>query len=97
MALGGFNGTDPILTVKELKQMIKDGKIKYFYLPSNNKGSSSDVVTWIEKNGTKVDSSKWGGETTSTDATTSASTKQDGGRMQGGPGGQSGGTLYKLN
>lgn len=100
MALGGFNGTDPILTVKELKQMIKDGKIKYFYLPSNNKGSSSDVVTWIEENGTKVDSSEWGGETTSTDATTSASSTQDGfggGGMQGGPGGQSGGTLYKLN
>ncbi|AQY50651.1 ArnT family glycosyltransferase [Paenilisteria weihenstephanensis] len=100
MALGGFNGTDPILTVKELKQMIKDGKIKYFYLPSNNKGSSSDVVTWIKKNGTEVDSSEWSSETTSTaDATTSATTSenmQGGGGMQGGAGGQSGGTLYKL-
>lgn len=97
MALGGFNGTDPILTVKELKQMIKDGKIKYFYLPSNNKASNSDVVAWIEENGTKVDSSEWSDETT-TDATTSATTggnSQRGG-MQGGPGGQSGGTLYKL-
>ncbi|WP_376701069.1 glycosyltransferase family 39 protein [Listeria grandensis] len=99
MALGGFNGTDPILTVKELKQMIKDGKIKYFYLPSNNKGSSSDVVKWIEENGTKVDSSEWSDQTT--DVTTSATTSQNfpsRGGMQGGPGGgQSGGTLYKLS
>ncbi|WP_260447277.1 ArnT family glycosyltransferase [Listeria newyorkensis] len=99
MALGGFNGTDPILTVKELKQMIKDGKIKYFYLPSNNKASNSDVVAWIEENGTKVDSSEWSDETTTTDATTSATTggnSQRGGMQGGPPGGQSGGTLYKL-
>ncbi|EUJ23838.1 dolichyl-phosphate-mannose-protein mannosyltransferase family protein [Listeria grandensis FSL F6-0971] len=99
MALGGFNGTDPILTVDELKQMIKDGKIKYFYLPSNNKGSSSDVVKWVEENGTKVNNSEWSDQTT--DVTTSATTSQNfpsRGGMQGGPGGgKSGGTLYKLN
>lgn len=31
MALGGFNGTDPILTVNKLKALIQQGKVKYFY------------------------------------------------------------------
>lgn len=40
MALGGFNGTDPILMVSELKKLIKEGKVKYFLLSSDNSGLS---------------------------------------------------------
>lgn len=32
MALGGFTGTDPILTTSELQTLIKEGQVKYFLL-----------------------------------------------------------------
>ncbi|WP_167629905.1 glycosyltransferase family 39 protein [Listeria valentina] len=95
LALGGFNGTDPTLTVKELKQMIKDGELKYFYLPSNSKAADSSVIKWIEKNGTEVDASEYGGDT---DATSSASKTRTSGQSGGMPGtnGTGNGTLYLL-
>ncbi|ELA3086404.1 mannosyltransferase, partial [Listeria monocytogenes] len=95
MALGGFNGTDPTLTVKQLKQMIQAGEIKYFYLPSNSKASDSDVVKWIQENGTEIDSSKWSSSGSTDDDTTSSASFN----MQGGAQGMNGtgtGTLYQL-
>ncbi|EAE5920932.1 mannosyltransferase [Listeria monocytogenes] len=95
MALGGFNGTDPTLTVKQLKQMIQAGEIKYFYLPSNSKASDSDVVKWIQENGIEIDSSKWSSSGSTDDDTTSSASFN----MQGGAQGMNGtgtGTLYQL-
>ncbi|MBC2011542.1 glycosyltransferase family 39 protein [Listeria marthii] len=95
MALGGFNGTDPTLTVKQLKQMIKSGEIKYFYLPSNSKASDSDVVKWIQENGTEIDQSEWSSSTSTDDDTTSSASQNTNG---GAPGmnGSGEGTLYQL-
>ncbi|UHP11005.1 glycosyltransferase family 39 protein [Listeria marthii] len=95
MALGGFNGTDPTLTVKQLKQMIKSGEIKYFYLPSNSKASDSDVVKWIQENGTEIDQSEWSSSTSTDDDTTSSASQNANG---GAPGmnGSGEGTLYQL-
>lgn len=95
MALGGFNGTDPTLTVKQLKQMIQSGEIKYFYLPSNSKASDSDVVKWIQENGTKIDQSEWSSSSSTDDDTTSSASPNTRG---GAPGmnGSGEGTLYQL-
>lgn len=95
MALGGFNGTDPTLTVKQLKQMIQSGEIKYFYLPSNSKASDSDVVKWIQENGTEIDQSEWSSSTSTDDDTTSSASPNTRG---GAPGmnGSGEGTLYQL-
>ncbi|MBC1483010.1 glycosyltransferase family 39 protein [Listeria sp. FSL L7-1509] len=91
MALGGFNGTDPTITVKELKKMIKHEEIKYFYLPTNSKSSDSDVVKWIEENGTKIASDEWSSSTSTNESTSENS-------VSGMPGanGTGGGTLYQL-
>ncbi|WP_310321642.1 ArnT family glycosyltransferase [Priestia megaterium] len=59
MAMGGFSGSDPILTVSKLKAMIKKGEVKYFYLSRMGKGGQSDVITWIKENSKEVPSSKW--------------------------------------
>ncbi|MCD2224257.1 glycosyltransferase family 39 protein [Listeria cossartiae] len=95
MALGGFNGTDPTLTVKQLKQMIQSGEIKYFYLPSNSKASDSDVVKWIQENGTEIDQSEWSSSSSTDDDTTSSASQNTNG---GAPGmnGSGEGTLYQL-
>lgn len=96
--MGGFNGTDPTLTVSELKKMIKNGEIKYFYVPSNSKASDSAVIEWIEENGTAIDSSEYGSTvSTNTDANSSATqTTNGGGGGAAGMNGTGNGTLYLL-
>ncbi|MDO7345520.1 glycosyltransferase family 39 protein [Bacillus stercoris] len=86
MAMGGFNGTDPILTVSELKKLIKEGKVKYFLLSENNSGNS-ELVSWIKKNGKEISSEEYSSSSNSTN-----STQQ--GMMRRGPGGESQQTLY---
>lgn len=85
MAMGGFNGTDPTLTVNEFKTMIQNGEIKYFYIPANSKAANSDIITWIEENATPIDSSEY----SSADTTSRA----NGGQGMNGTGN---GTLYLL-
>ena len=66
MAMGGFSGSDPILTVDKLKQMIANKEIKYVLLSSGGPGGgSSDVQTWIRSNGTAIPSSEWQSSTDS--------------------------------
>lgn len=68
MALGGFNGTDPSITLTEFKKLVKEGKIKYFYSggkgmmggnSENTTGATGEIekiVKWIEANAKTVSS-----------------------------------------
>ncbi|EKF35777.1 MULTISPECIES: glycosyltransferase family 39 protein [Bacillus] len=66
MALGGFNGTDPILTVKKLKTLIQQGKVKYFLLQDNQSSGNSDLVSWIKSHGTAISSEEYKDQSSST-------------------------------
>ncbi|WP_412055695.1 ArnT family glycosyltransferase [Bacillus haynesii] len=88
MALGGFNGTDPILSVSELKNLVKEGKVKYFLIGDNNSGNS-ELVSWIKENGTEISSDEYSSTTNSTDSSAQQGTR-------GGPGGRPQQTLYKV-
>ena len=68
LAMGGFTGSDPALTVDELKALVSEGKLRYVLVgggggPSGggpgggggNGGGSSSVLAWVEANGTTVD------------------------------------------
>lgn len=88
MPMGGFNGSDDILTVDKLEQMVADKKVKFFLIGSGagGRGGSSDVTNWIIANSTEVPKADW----------------QDGTSAQGGPqGGAMGGgndrALYEIN
>ncbi len=59
MALGGFNGTDPILNVNKLKALIQQGKVKYFLLPDNQSSANSKLVSWIKSHGTVISSEEY--------------------------------------
>lgn len=60
MAMGGFSGSDPILTVDKLKQMVANKEIKYFLSSSGGSGGgSSDVQAWIQQNGKVVPQTEW--------------------------------------
>ena len=58
-ALGGFNGSDPVLTLAQFKEYVASGKIKYYVTSSNGMGGggpggSSEIVSWIKQNATVV-------------------------------------------
>ncbi|TPR12938.1 glycosyltransferase family 39 protein [Apilactobacillus timberlakei] len=65
MAMGGFNGTDPAITLSKFKQLVKSGQIKY-YLDGGKSGSTnSSIVNWIKKHGKKVSAKTYGGTSNS--------------------------------
>ncbi|HEV2583929.1 MAG TPA: glycosyltransferase family 39 protein, partial [Ktedonobacteraceae bacterium] len=64
MALGGFTGSDPILTTTQLAALVKSGEVRYFLVGGNGGGaggSQSALITWIKAHGTVVSSSQYGG------------------------------------
>ncbi|ANS77110.1 hypothetical protein AWM70_05990 [Paenibacillus yonginensis] len=62
ISLGGFSGSDPVLSVERLQELINSGQLKYIYL-SGGRGGNSTLTQWIEDHGTEVPSSEWGEET----------------------------------
>ncbi|WP_269775240.1 ArnT family glycosyltransferase [Bacillus siamensis] len=104
MAIGGFSGSDPAITLTQFKKLVKEGKVKYFLTSGMGKGGNNEIVEWVEKNGKKVSSDKW---QTSTDQKTknhdAADTKrsktsgENSSRLGGGPGGMNqSASLYEL-
>lgn len=68
MAMGGFSGSDPILTVDKVKRLVADKKVKFFLISSGNGGgfggnSSSAVMEWIRDNGTEIPRKEWSDST----------------------------------
>jgi 4-amino-4-deoxy-L-arabinose transferase-like glycosyltransferase len=53
MALGGFTGNDPILTVKQLAALVKQGTVRYFLVSGGGRGGpgrgNSALTTWIQQ------------------------------------------------
>lgn len=54
MAMGGFNGTDNAITLKQFKKLVKEGKIKYYYSGGKTGGNNNEIVSWIKKHAKKV-------------------------------------------
>lgn len=66
MAIGGFNGSDSTLTLSQLKQLVKQGKVRYYVVNSrqgksggpsgmSGPGGNSEIVSWVKSVGSKVD------------------------------------------
>ena len=66
MAVGGFIGSDPIATSEQLRQKVRDGEVRYFFLSATAGGLipsllRSDVpVAWVIKECAVVPVSGWG-------------------------------------
>ncbi|MHA6488040.1 glycosyltransferase family 39 protein [Bacillus cabrialesii] len=111
MAIGGFSGSDPAITLTQFKKLVKEGKVKYFLASGMGRGGNNDIVEWVEKNGKEVSSAKWqssSGQQSSSDqktenndsADTSSNSESSGenSQMGGGSGGMNQSvTLYELN
>jgi 4-amino-4-deoxy-L-arabinose transferase-like glycosyltransferase len=64
MALGGFSGSDPILTTTQLAALVKSGAVRFFLLNGSGgagPGGSGQgaLITWIKQHSTVVSSSQW--------------------------------------
>jgi 4-amino-4-deoxy-L-arabinose transferase-like glycosyltransferase len=68
IAMGGFTGSDPAMTVDKLKAYVASGELKYIVIGGDNRGGSanSDVTAWVKANGTVVDATEYGGTASST-------------------------------
>lgn len=94
MAMGGFNGTDPAITLAQFKKLVKSGQLKYYYSGGKSGSGNSEIVSWIKKHAKKVtlksSSSSAMGAATSTSSSKSSNSSnqpgQPGGNMAGGPG-----------
>jgi 4-amino-4-deoxy-L-arabinose transferase-like glycosyltransferase len=68
MSMGGFSGSDQILTEDSLKDLIDAGRIRYFLGSSSGGGGigsgNSGLFTWISANCAAVPAADWGGSTT---------------------------------
>src|SRR5947209_4618296 len=70
MTLGGFSGSDPILTTSQLAALVESGQVKYFLLNGSGgfgAGGSgqSALITWIQQHSKVVPSSQWQSSATS--------------------------------
>ncbi|NTU27979.1 glycosyltransferase family 39 protein [Bacillus tequilensis] len=110
MAIGGFSGSDPAITLTQFKKLVKEGKVKYFLSSGMGRGGNNDIVEWVQKNGKKVSSDKWQSKTDqqatfdqkteNADSADTSSSKVSGenGQMGGGPGGMNqSAALYELH
>ncbi len=62
MAMGGFSGSDPILTTSSLAALVKSGAIRFFLINGSGGGpggGQSSLTSWITSNCTAVPSSQY--------------------------------------
>ncbi|WP_309088466.1 glycosyltransferase family 39 protein [Domibacillus sp.] len=63
LAMGGFGGSDPAMTVKKLEEMTASGEVKFFMTSGGGPGGSqnSEVTEWIQEHCKEVTSDDWSG------------------------------------
>src|SRR5260370_34887960 len=64
MTLGGFSGTDPILTTSQLAALVESGQVKYFLINGSGGGGAGGsgqraLISRIHQHGKAVPSSQW--------------------------------------
>jgi hypothetical protein len=60
MAIGGYKGSDPALTVEKLRKMANGGQIRYFLLQGLSRGNEQTaIINWIRTNSRIVPAYKW--------------------------------------
>jgi hypothetical protein len=81
MALGGFSGSDPILTTTQLAALVKSGAVRFFLLNGSGGGGPGGspgggqraLTTWITQHARVISSSQW--QSTSTSSVFSGSSQ----------------------
>ncbi|WP_294180281.1 glycosyltransferase family 39 protein [uncultured Clostridium sp.] len=58
MPLGGFTGSDKILSLSQFKELVKKGEVRYV-LTGGMGRNSQDIMSWVQKNGKLVPENQW--------------------------------------
>ncbi|WP_214110348.1 glycosyltransferase family 39 protein [Acrocarpospora catenulata] len=66
IAMGGFTGSDPAMTVEKLASYVASGQLRYIMVGDGDRGGSSEITAWVREHGTLVDASEYGGTTENT-------------------------------
>jgi 4-amino-4-deoxy-L-arabinose transferase-like glycosyltransferase len=77
IAMGGFSGRDPAMTVEKLEKMTSSGEVRYFLIPSSDMfgpgmfgsgmfGQQGKVLDWIRQHCRAVPRSQWQSKQTPT-------------------------------
>ncbi len=68
MAMGGFLGSDPVLTTEKLEEMVKKGEVKYFLVSGfGGREGNGELIQWIQTHCKEVPQEEWQKGQTSTD------------------------------
>ena len=59
MALGGFSGSDKIITLEEFKELVKNGEVRYVLTGGRGPGGSNEIMNWVVENGKAVSESEY--------------------------------------
>lgn len=73
MTIGGFNGSDKILSLDEFKQLVAKGAVRYAIVSDKGRmggrasgsNSNNDIMNWIAANGKPVPDNEWKDSTNS--------------------------------
>jgi len=65
MSLGGFSGSDTILSTGSLTTLLKAGKVRYFSIPSTTAGGgqisgNTEIFSWVSSHCTAIPASEYG-------------------------------------
>ncbi|XVQ83238.1 ArnT family glycosyltransferase [Microbispora siamensis] len=65
IAMGGFTGSDPAMTVEKLQRYVAEGKLTYILIGDGgfgpSRGASSEVTAWVKAHGTQVEAAEYEG------------------------------------
>ncbi|MEU9883982.1 glycosyltransferase family 39 protein [Sphaerisporangium sp. NPDC051011] len=64
IAMGGFTGSDPAMTVEKLRRYVAEGRLMYVLLGGRMGGPgerNDEVTAWVRANGTAVPAEEYGG------------------------------------
>ncbi|MCQ9134022.1 glycosyltransferase family 39 protein [Streptomyces hilarionis] len=92
ISMFGFTGSDNAMTLARLKELVRDGELHYIRLGGGggpgggNNSLLTEITAWVQKNGTAVKESAYGGTSASSAAAQASSAAQG-----------SGSTVYRLD
>ena len=88
--LGGYSGSDPVLSVDRLKALVAAGELKYFLVSQGGRGggNNNELTKWITSHGQQVAASEW--------QTTSGNSNAEDSSFRGFGGGGSNITIYEV-
>lgn len=66
VSYGGFLGTDNAISLSKLKVLVKEGKVTYFLVSSQNGNGNSELISYVKQNAKLISASEYGGSSSKT-------------------------------